>query len=117
MGIFTRIRQLFKSNDSKVLAENFMYLSVLQVAGYIFPLITIPYLARVIGVEGYGKIAFAAGIITWVMTITDWGFNYTATRDVAKIRDDKQKVAEIFSNVLWAKLLLMLASLVVLTIL
>lgn len=104
------LNRILKSPDGKVLVQNFSYLAFLQIAGYIFPLITIPYLARVIGVEGFGKIAFASAIIVWFQTVADWGFNYTATRDVAKNRDDKEKVSEIFSNVLWARCLLVLLS-------
>lgn len=105
-----------KSKDSKSLASNFGYLMIMQIAGYIFPLLTIPYLARVIGVDGFGKIAFAAAIIVWFQTITDWGFSYTATRDVARNRDSLEKVSEIFSNVLWAKSLLALVSFIILYI-
>lgn len=105
--IVNRIRQ---SKDGKTLVSNFGYLSLLQIASYLFPLITLPYLAKVIGVDGFGKIAFAAAIMVWFQTISDWGFNYTATRDVAKNRDDKEKVSEIFSNVLWARCLLMIIS-------
>lgn len=106
-----------KSKDGKVLVENFAYLTLLQVAGYIFPLITLPYLARVIGVDSFGKIAFAAAIIGWFYTVADWGFNYTATRDVAKNREDKEKVSQIFSNVLWARCILTLFSFILLIIL
>lgn len=104
------INRFKNSNDSKVIASNFGYLTLLQVAGYLFPLLTIPYLARVIGVEGFGKIAFAAGVTVWLRTITDWGFNYTATRDVSMHRNDADKVSEIFSQVLWARLLIMFFS-------
>ncbi len=104
------ILRIKKSRDGKVLASNFGFLMLLQIAGYIFPLITIPYLARVIGVEGFGKIAFAAAVVVWFQTVADWGFNYTATRDVARNRDDLEKVSEIFSNVLWARICLMLVS-------
>lgn len=102
------------SKDGKVLIQNFAFLSLLQVAGYIFPLITMPYLARVIGVDGFGKIAFAAAVMVWIQTISDWGFNFTATRDVAQNRDNPQKVSEIFSNVLWARCILMIFAAVVL---
>ena len=108
------ISRVKKSEDGSALASNFGYLMLLQIAGYVFPLITIPYLARVIGVEGFGKIAFAAAVIVWFQTVSDWGFNYTATRDVARNRDDVDKVSEIFSNVLWARILLMLVSFAVL---
>lgn len=112
----TLIGRVNKSKDGKVLASNFGYLMLLQIAGYIFPLITIPYLARVIGVEGFGKIAFAAAVVVWFQTVADWGFNYTATRDIARNRDNHEKISEIFSNVLWARILLMLLSFILLMI-
>lgn len=105
-----------KSKDGKVLASNFGYLMLLQIASYVFPLITIPYLARVIGVEGFGKIAFAAAVVVWFQTVTDWGFNYTATRDVAQNKDNLEKVSEIFSNVLWARVLLALISFIIMLV-
>ena len=117
MGIKNSLTKIQKSKDGKVLMENFAYLSLLQIAGYVFPLLTLPYLSRVIGVEGFGKIAFASGIMVWIQTIADWGFNFTATRDVAKNREDKEKVSEIFSNVLWARCMLMVVSLAVLSVL
>jgi len=110
-------QRLDATKDWKPLASNFNYLMIMQIANYIFPLLTIPYLARVIGVEGFGKIAFATAIIVWFQTITDWGFSYTATRDVARNRDNSEKISEIFSNVLWAKSLLALISFIILFIL
>ena len=109
--------RLSDNKDSKALARNFGYLMIMQITGYIFPLLTIPYLAKVIGVDGFGKIAFAAAVVVWFQTITDWGFSYTATRDVARNRDSLEKVSEIFSNVLWAKSLLALVSFIILFIL
>jgi|SRR5690554_424781 len=117
----TRSRELLgrfkKSKDGKILASNFGYLMLLQIAGYVFPLITIPYLARVIGVDGFGKIAFAAAIVAWLQTICDWGFTYTATRDVARNRNDLERVSEIYSNVFWARTSLALLSFIALCLL
>lgn len=109
--------KLFKGKEGRVVASNFGYLSLIQVAGYVFPLITMPYLARVIGTEGFGKIAFANAVLVWIQTVADWGFNYTATRDVAQNRDDKVKVSKIFSNVLWARIFLSIMSGLVLAVL
>lgn len=103
-------KQINKSKDGKTVFANFGYLSLLQVAGYVFPLISMPYLARVIGADGFGKIAFASAIVVWIQTISDWGFNLTATRDVAQNRDDKELVSRIISNVLWARSILTLLS-------
>lgn len=102
------------SKELRVIVENFFSLSFLQVAIYIFPLITVPYLARVLGVEKFGDIAFAAAIIMFLYTFTDWGFNYTATRDIAKNRNNINKISEIFSAVLWARVVLMIVSLIIL---
>lgn len=117
MNINDIVNKIRNSEDGKVLASNFAYLSILQIVSYLFPLLTLPYLARVIGVDGFGKIAFASAIITWFQTITDWGFGYTATRDVAKNRDDKEVVSEIFSRVFWSRCLLMIFSFILLSIL
>lgn len=95
-----------EKSEAKSLLNNFFYLSLLQIASYVFPLITIPYLAKTIGVTGMGKIAFASAVMLWFQTIADWGFNYTSTRDVAKSRTDKEIVSYIFSNVLWSRVLL-----------
>ncbi len=104
------IKQINSSKEGKTVFTNFGYLSLLQVAVYVFPLISMPYLARVIGADGFGKIAFASAIVVWIQTISDWGFNLTATRDVAQNRDDKELVSRIFSNVLWARSVLTLLS-------
>lgn len=112
-----KISSLSKSKEAKTLAGNFMWLSALKVVGYIFPLITMPYLARVIGVDSFGEIAFAASVIVFIETFTDFGFNYTATRDIAKCRENLKEVSTIFSNVFWSKILLMGVGLVILLIL
>src|SRR5699024_9279133 len=109
-----KFKKVKANKDARTLMANFGYLSALQIASYIFPLITIPYLARVIGVDSFGKIAFAAAIMTWLKTVTDWGFKFTATRDVARNRNNNEKVSLILSNTLWAQSFLMIISFIIL---
>jgi len=108
------LHRLKHSHDGKRVASNVGYLMLLQFASYLFPLLTIPYLARVLGVDRIGDIAFAAAIILWFKTVTEWGFNYTATRDIARCRDNKTETSEILSNVLWSKIALAVICLLVL---
>ncbi len=88
------------------LFENFASLSVLQYANYLFPLITVPYLTRVIGVYGFGLTAFAQGFIAYFVVVVNYGFGYSATRQVAIARESRATLNRIFSNVLWAKIIL-----------
>lgn len=113
----SQISRIAKNKDARTLASNFTWLAVLKIIGYVFPLITLPYLSRVIGVDSFGEIAFATSIMVFIETFVDFGFNYTATRDVARQRDDIGAVSKIFSNVMWAKTLLMVIGFGILCIL
>lgn len=100
------------NRDARALIENFASLSILKTLSFLLPLITLPYLSRVIGVARFGDIAFANSIIVYFVTITDYGFNYTATRDLSKNRDDMNYVQHLFWNVFYTKLILLIISVV-----
>lgn len=108
--IIKKIKSLYKNKEAKVLLENIFSLSALQVIGYVVPFLTLPYLARIIGVEKFGVLAFATAIIVFLQTVTDYGFNYTAVRDIAQNRNNIEKISSIFCTVLYARLILTVLS-------
>lgn len=79
------------------LRHNMAALSVLQVANYLIPLITLPYLTRVLGVVAFGKVAFVLAVMAYFVLLTDYGFSWSATRQIAARRDDHIFVSSVFS--------------------
>ncbi|WP_270606136.1 flippase [Bacillus mobilis] len=99
---------------NKKLVTNFLSLLSVQGVNYLLPLITLPYLLRVLGPEKFGVVAFAQAFVQYFVLLTDYGFNLTATKAVSIHRDEKKKVSEIFSTIMLIKILLMVFSFIVL---
>ena len=103
--------------DKKRLLSNFYSLSVLQGLNMILPLITLPYLVKVLGIENFGLINFALAIIMYFNILVSFGFELSATREISLHRDDLEKISEIFSAVMIIKTMMALISIFILSIL
>lgn len=108
------IREVAKRPKSKVLIENFLSLSVLQVLNYLLPLVTLPYLTKVIGLEMFGVLAIAQAIMIYFQTFVDFGFDYSSTRDIANNQKNIAEVSKIFWTVTFTKIVLIIISIIVL---
>ncbi len=76
--------------------KNFVYNILYQILTIIIPLITAPYLARVVGAEGVGIYSYTYSIVYYFMIFTLLGVNNYGNRAIAKVRDDKQKLSRTF---------------------
>ena len=112
--MISKIKTFLKEQDKKKIIENIFSLSVLQGANYILPLVTLPYLVRILGPEKFGLVAFSQAFTQYFLMLTDFGFNLSATREISINREDKEKVATIFYSVFVVKLILLLFSFLVL---
>ncbi len=98
----------------KLLADNIVSLYVLQGLNYIVPLAVLPYLVRVLGMSSYGLIAVAQSFAQYFTVLTDYGFNFSATRSIAQSRNDSESVSRQFCAVFIIKFALMCLGAVVL---
>ena len=101
-------KKLFDKKDNRRLIENFFSLSVLNFINYLFPLILIPYLTRILGVEKFGLYAFSFAIIQYCTLLVGYGFNFSATKFVAINRDDNEKISKIFISATIVRIILAL---------
>ena len=85
---------------NRKILENFSYVTVLQVFLLVAPLITYPYLVRVLGRELYGVVLTAQMLASYVSLIVDFGSNSVCAKHVSINRNDKSKLSEIVSSVL-----------------
>lgn len=100
--------------EKKNLFENFISLGALQIISYIIPLITLPYLSRVLSVERFGLVFFAFAFMQYFIMLTDFGFGLSATREIAINRHNQKNISNIFNSVTISKFLLLLISFVIL---
>ena len=110
-------RRLSAVKRTKSIRFNIILNVIRQCCNILFPLITYPYISRVLGATNLGKYSFADSIIQYFMIVATLGVTGYAVREGARIRDDKEKLvsfsAEIFGvNIisLVTSLLIMLAS-------
>ena len=93
----------------KRLVQNIAALYVVQFSNYLLPLLTVPYLSRVLGPDGWGAYVFFQSIGLFVWAVVEYSFTVTATREVAMNKDAIQARADWIAKVLGAKSLLSLA--------
>lgn len=68
-----------------------------QLCKVLFPLITMPYVTRVLQASGYGKYNFGSSICSYLILLAGLGINDYAIREGARVRDDRNKF-QIFSE-------------------
>ncbi|MEG0355737.1 MAG: oligosaccharide flippase family protein, partial [Lachnospiraceae bacterium] len=72
---------------------NFIMNFILTASAIIFPLITFPYISRVLGAVGNGKVAFAASVVTYFAMFASLGIPTYGIRACAKVRDDREELS------------------------
>ena len=99
------------AKKSKLL-KNTLYLYILTFVKMIFPIITLPYLTRVLSIDNYGLVAYVKSYNAYVQLIIDFGFILSATKLIVRFKNDYSKVGRVTGNVLVEKAILVLLGII-----
>lgn len=88
-------------------------LYIMTFAKMIFPLITLPYLTRVLTVDGYAVVSYVKSAMVYMQIFMDFGFLLSATKDIVLAGENKEAVSEILGETLQAKILLAICGFVI----
>lgn len=82
----------------KSLKKNYIYNMIYQIVTIISPLITAPYIARILGLENIGKYSYTQSIVSYIILLTTLGTTVYAQREIAFHQEDKEKQAKSFTE-------------------
>ena len=92
-----------KTSRYKIIISNLSYLSLLELLGLFFPLITYPYLIKVLGKDTYGAVVMAQSIVAYLVIMVNFGFNVSAAKDVSKKRNNHIALSHVVSSIFLLK--------------
>lgn len=87
------------------IAKNYLYNLVYQIVTLLAPLITIPYISRVLGTEGVGTNAFTNSIVQYFVLAGSIGISMYGNREIALVRDNREKFNKTFWGIFYLKLI------------
>lgn len=104
------VKEQSVQNSKKKLLRNVAALGIVQVINYVFPLISIPIISRIIGPENFGSINYIASFVGYFTLLISFGFDLSATRRIAHDPHNLKLRIQVFNEVFFAQLLLFMLS-------
>lgn len=87
-------------DSSSTIKKNFVWSTLLTVSGYVFPIITFPYVTRVLGAEGIGSFQYADSVIQYFCFFALMGVNTVGIREIAKAKNNAIEMSTVYSSLL-----------------
>ena len=94
----------------KSLKVNFIMNAILTMSSFIFPLITFPYVSRILMPSGVGKVNFATSVINYFSMIAQLGIPTYGIRACARVRDDHEKLTRTAHELLFINIIMSIIS-------
>lgn len=105
------------TSSNKTFAKNTFFLYIMTGAKFVLPLIITACLTRRLGPDAYGVISYLTPVMGYFILLFDFGFNFSATKKIAQHRADPVLIEKTIAAVYTAKILLVLAGFLPLTLL
>ncbi len=102
--------------EKSSLKRNFIMNAILTMSSFIFPLISFPYVSRILLPEGTGKVSFATSLIAYFVMFAQLGIPTYGVRACARVRDDKEKLSRTAHELLIINLVMTAVSYAVLAL-
>ena len=93
-------------SGKKSLKVNFIMNTILTMSAFIFPLISVPYVSRILLPAGTGKVSFATSLISYFVMFAQLGIPTYGVRACAKVRDDKRLLSKTAHELLTINLIM-----------
>lgn len=100
---------------NKVL-KNTIMLYVMNIAKMVFPLLTLPYLTRVLSEDMYGLVSYVKSCMTYIQLLIDFGFILSSVKDIVKANGNKEEIGCIVGNTFFSKFILSIISFCILIV-
>lgn len=84
---------------STSIKKNFLYNILYQLVTVLLPIVTVPYISRVLGTEGVGTYGYTTAIVQVFIIFGSIGISYYGNRTIAYVRDDKDKLSKTFWSI------------------
>ena len=101
---------------TKVLVNNTIMMYILSIAKLIIPLVSLPYLTRVLTIDCYGSISFVKSLIGYMQILIDFGFLLSATKDIINFMKKEESPKKVIGDTIYAQLLLCLLAVVIMVV-
>ncbi len=88
-----------ETSNSPSITWNFIMNSIFTVSSILFPLISFPYVSRILGPEKIGSVSFANSIVAYFLIIAQLGIPVYGVKACAQVRDDKETLSRVFSEI------------------
>lgn len=100
--------EMIKKILKRKAVKNGAWLYLLQIFNTVVPLLTLPYITRILGAKQYGVFSIAINVIGYYQVVVEYGFAMSATRKVALSDKDSDSLSKTFSTVFFSRCLLLM---------